>query len=157
MEHLKKFIDELKLLINKYDISINNNEDEDCDDIEEMNEVDTLIDYTKLSNNNLSKNNNLKLYFFYNPNCPACKEVFPSWNKLMDLLNNYNNVIFDIHTVDVTFDNKTNTKLSNNYKIRAVPTFIGHNIITDNIIKREGTIGYKDLINFIKEFYLMNQ
>ena len=63
MQHLKKFINELKFVINKYDISVNNNnenENEDCDDIEEINEVDSLIDNTKLSNDDISKNNNLK-------------------------------------------------------------------------------------------------
>ena len=161
MNYLKNLISELKFVINKYDTIINNNNVDDDDDDETLSKTqDSFIedinpyDEKVLDNTNSS---NLKLYFFYNPSCPACKQVFPSWNKLIDLLDNYNDNIFDIYNVDVSVDNKVNSKLLNNYKVRYVPTFIGHNKITDKIIIREGSIQYKDLINFIKEFYSTNQ
>ena len=83
------------------------------------------------------------LYYFYNPNCGACKKFSPTWNEVANKLKNAPGI--SVRAIDNT--KPENERLSFYYNITRTPTII---FVTPNKnIEYSGERTADDIYNFI--------
>ncbi len=97
------------------------------------------------------------LIFFYNPQCPACVQTKPHWEKVKLKLNKLfvnGEKLFNI--MEVNLADPSNENLATLFKIEYIPTIIMMESSDKSLAKIEKVEGMSDknrIVTFIKESY----
>jgi thiol-disulfide isomerase/thioredoxin len=150
--------DTLNLFKNEEDNNIEDNKEDNIEDILKLFQGDmknNLNNLDNLFNNKKEELDNSTVLFFYNPRCPACIKTKPSWDIIVDNVNNYfkkNTKLFDISSIDVS--NDSNESICRQFDIKYVPTFIIYDAMNKNIfVKKEGSLTMDQMISYLGNFY----